>query len=182
MIQKNLYKFRMLILIIYLFQNTKPNSKYLIGCLEKFIKSLVLILPKKRGYVKTFRAKDGDKDKNNKLMSFHTDHQKLFEKSKSTWTKIEDLKNIELNVLPVYGDRYIKTKIRTYGDNVYTDFHDLNVSEDIIEWKSFTVISIDSLVVYKNKYYPRIYLDYCTDRIANKQMTDCLNDNLFETD
>ena len=63
MIQKNLYKFRMLILIIYLFQNTKTNSKYLIGCLEKFIKSLVLILPKKRGYVKRFRVKDNDKDK-----------------------------------------------------------------------------------------------------------------------
>ena len=115
-------------------------------------------------------------------MSFHIDHQKLLKKSKSTCTKIEDLKNIEVNVLPGYGDRYIKTKIRTYGDNVYTDFHDLNVSEDIIEWKSFTVISIDSLLVYKNKYYPRIYLDYCADRIANKQMTDCLNDNLFETD
>ena len=33
---------------------------------------------------------------------------------------IEDLKNIELNVLPVYDDRYIKTKIRRYGDKVYT--------------------------------------------------------------
>ena len=28
------------------------------------------------------------------------------------WTKIEDLENIVLNALPVYGDRYIKTKIR----------------------------------------------------------------------
>ena len=28
------------------------------------------------------------------------------------WTKIEDLKNIELNVLPTYDDGYIKTKIR----------------------------------------------------------------------
>ena len=28
------------------------------------------------------------------------------------WTKFEDLKNVELKVLPTYDDRYIKTKIR----------------------------------------------------------------------
>ena len=35
---------------------------------------------------------------------------------KAIWTKIEDLKNIKVNVLPVYDDRYIKTKIATFGD------------------------------------------------------------------
>ena len=67
------------------------------------------------GYVKTFKVEGGDKDKSNKLMSFHIDDEKLLEKYKVIWTKIEDLKNIELNALPVYDDRYIKTKIRTYG-------------------------------------------------------------------
>ena len=27
-----------------------------------------------------------------------------------------------MNPLPVYDDRYIKTKIRTYGEKVYTNF------------------------------------------------------------
>ena len=36
-------------------------------------------------------------------------------KYKAIWAKIENLKNIELNVLPVYGDRQIKTKLRIYG-------------------------------------------------------------------
>ena len=31
------------------------------------------------GYVMTFKVKDGDKDKNNKLMSFRTDDEKLLE-------------------------------------------------------------------------------------------------------
>ena len=35
-----------------------------------------------------------------------------------------------MNVSPVYDDRYIKTKIRTFGDNIYTNFQGLNVSED----------------------------------------------------
>ena len=34
------------------------------------------------GYVKSFKVKDGDKDKNNKLISFHIDDGKLLEKYK----------------------------------------------------------------------------------------------------
>ena len=46
----------------------------------------------------------------------------------------------------------MKTKIRTYGDKVYTNFRGLNVPEDDIESESFTVISIDSLLVYNSKW------------------------------
>ena len=67
--------------------------------------------------------------------------------------KIEDLKNIELNALPAYDDWHIKTKIRAYGDKVYTNFRGLNVPKDGTECESFTVISIDSLLVYENKYF-----------------------------
>ena len=51
---------------------TKASSKYLIGYLDK-----VLILPKMSGYVKTFNVKNGDKYKNNKLMSFWIDDERL---------------------------------------------------------------------------------------------------------
>ena len=57
----------------------------------------------------------------------------LLEKYKTIWTKIEDLKNIKLNALLVYDDRYVKTKIRIYGDKVNTNFRGLNVPEDDIE-------------------------------------------------
>ena len=73
-------------------------------------------------------------------MSLHIDAEKLLEKYKAIWTKIEDLKIIELNALPVYDDRYIQTKIKTYGNNVYINFRGLNLPEDDIEYESFTVI------------------------------------------
>ena len=89
-------------------------------------------------------------------MYFHIDDEKLLEKYKAIWTKIEDSKNIEL---PVYDDRYIKTKIRTYSNKVYTNFCSFHVPEDDRECKSFTVISIDSLLAYENKYYLQVYLN-----------------------
>ena len=105
-------------LIISKLVKAKTNSKYLIGYLDKAIRPLVLKMPEMSGYVKTFKVKEG----NNKLTSFCIDDQKLLEKYKAIWMKIEDLKNIKLNALPVYDDRYIKNKIRTYGDKVYTNF------------------------------------------------------------
>ena len=54
---------------------------------------------------KHLKIKDGNKD--NKLMSFRMDDDELLEKYKGTWTKIEDFKNIKLNALPVYDDRFI---------------------------------------------------------------------------
>ena len=82
--------------------------------------------------------------------------------------------------MPVYDDRYTKNKIRTYGDKVYTNFRGLNVPEDDIECESFTVISIDSLLVYNQKYYLQVFLDNYAYKIINKQMTDYLDENLFK--
>ena len=112
---------------------------------------MVLILAKISGYVKIFKVKDGDK--NNKLKSFHINDEKLLEKDKTIWTKIEDLKNTTLNALPVFYDRYIKTKTKTYVDKVCTIFCGLNISENGVECESFAIISIGFLHVYENKYY-----------------------------
>ena len=134
------------------------------------------------GYVKTFKGKDGSKDKNNKLLSFRIDDDKLLGKYKTFWNKIEELENTILNPWPVYDDTYIKTKIRTYGDNFYTNSGGLNVLEDDVERESSTIIYIDSFIVYENKYYLQVYLDNCAYEIVGKQITDDIDDNLSETD
>ena len=113
-------------------------------------------------------------------MSFRIDDEKLLEKYKAIGTKIEDLKNIRLNTLLVYDDRYIKSKIRTFGDKVYSNFRGLDKPADDIECKSFTVISIDPILVYDEKYYLQLCLDNCAYKTVNKQMTDYLDENIFE--
>ena len=58
----------------------KTNSKYLIGIkFDKAIRPFVLIMPEMSGYIKIFKVKDRDKHKNNILMSFHIDNEKLLE-------------------------------------------------------------------------------------------------------
>ena len=116
------------------------------------------MLAKMSRYVKTFN--DKDENKNKKLMRFRIDDEELVEKYKIISTKIEELQMNELNVSPVYDNRYIKTKIKTYGDNVYTNFCSVNVLEDGVECEYFKIMSIDSLLVYESKYYLQVYLAY----------------------
>ena len=113
---------------------------------------------KMKGYVRTFKIKNGDK--NNKLMSFSIDDDKLLEKYKTNSTKIEGRpKNIILSPLSVYDDRYIKAEIKTYSDKVYYRFSNLTMLEKEVECKSLKIISIDSLLGYYNKYYIQVYLE-----------------------
>lgn len=63
-------------------------------------------------YVKTFKDKDWDNNKNNKSMSLHIDDDKLLKSIKPFRLRSKNKKNIKLNDLPVYNNRYIKTKIR----------------------------------------------------------------------
>ena len=123
------------------------------------------------GYLKwVVKDEDEDKNRNNKLMSFCIDDDKLSETFKSTWIKIEDLQNIEMNALSVYDVIYIKPKIRIYGGNIYINFRGLNVSYNVVECECFIIIAIDSLLVYANKYYLQVYLDNCAYKIIDKQI------------
>ena len=84
-------------------------------------------------YVKIFKFED----KKHKLMSFCIKDEKLLEKYTAVWAKIEDLKNTKLIVLPVYDDRYAKTKVRAYCHKVYINFRGLNAPKDDTECESF---------------------------------------------
>ena len=118
-------------------------------------------------YVKNIKVKDGDK--NNKFMFFvQTMIGSILEKPETIWTKIEEMQSISLNALPVYDDRYIKTKISIFGDKIYDSFHGLNAPEDRVEFESFTIISIDCLLAYESIYCLKVYFENFADKIVDK--------------
>ena len=121
------------------------------------MRPLVLVMPRTSGYIQTFKVED----KKNELMSFRIDDKKLLEKYGAIWTKIEDLQDIiKLKASPVYDDGYIKTKIRTYDNRVYTNLCGLNVPENDVECEYFTVISIYEK--YNNKkHYLGMFRQLC---------------------
>ena len=83
--------------------------KYIIGYNNNTISPLQLFLPKMTGYLNIF--KDG-----NRKMSFLTDNNEFLEK----YTKNTGKNN------PVYDNKYINTKIRSYNNDIKTNFLDID--------------------------------------------------------
>ena len=91
------------------------NTKTCItGYSDDFIRPLCILLPQIIGYVKCFD--------DNKTMPFVADDKELLKKYIEIWEKISDLIGKKFDSEPVYGDKYIKTKIQSYDDNIKTNF------------------------------------------------------------
>ena len=73
----------------------------------------------------------------------------------------------------------MKNRISSNSDKVHTNFGGWNMPRDNVECEHFTIISIDSLLVWENKYCLQIYLDKCVYKKSSKQITDHLDENLF---
>ena len=66
-----------------------------------------------------------NKNKNAITMSLKVKEKKLFKNYNKICEKIEKSMKIDLNTKPTYGndDKYVKTKMKTYEDNITTDFY-----------------------------------------------------------
>ena len=67
------------------------------------------------GYVKCFD--------DNKIISFLADDKEFLKEYIKVWGKIRDLTGKKFNSDPVDGDKYIKTKIKSYNNDIRTNFH-----------------------------------------------------------
>ena len=98
--------------------DTKNALKYFIGYNDNdVIRPLCLRLSQMTGYAKKFNE--------NMIMSFRVNNKQLLKNYNKIWEKVENLMKIKFESKPVYGDddKYTKTKIKIYADNMITNFH-----------------------------------------------------------
>ena len=109
------------------------------------------------------------------------------------------LMGIDFDSKPTYGDddKYIKTKIKTYEDNITTNFYNKKgskkVPEEKIPHKCLSIIILDSVIYAYEKYHPQTFLEECKYVKENiktknyideelKSESDIDNDNATDTD
>ena len=99
----------------------------------------------------------------NKTMSFKVNDNKLLKKYKKIWEKVGNLLNIRFDSEPIYGyvDKYIKTKIKTYGDRRNTNFQGQKVPKENAIYKCISLIMLDSVIRVNKKYYLQTLLKEC---------------------
>ena len=98
-------------------------------------------------------------------MSLKFKDKKLLKNYNKIWIKIEKLMDIDFNTKPTYDDddKYIKTKIKTYKNNITTNFYNKKgfkkVPEEKIPHKCLSRINLDSVLHEYEKYHPQIFLE-----------------------
>ena len=82
-------------------------------------------------------------------MSFKVIDKKTIKKSMYTklWKRVSSLMDIEFNSEPIYSDndKYIKTKINSYGDKVNTNFPGSKTLKENGLYKCLSLIMLDSV-------------------------------------
>ena len=86
--------------------------------------------------------------------------------------------NIEFDSEPVYGDndKYIKTKLNSYGDKVNTNFRGKKIPKENASYKCLSLIMQDSVIKVSKKYYPQTLLEECKYEIKKNKMENLIND------
>ena len=151
----------------------KHSLKYFIGYNDDdVIRPLCIRLPQMIGYVKCFD--------NNKTMSFKVSDNKLLKKYTKIWKKISNLMNIKSDREPVYGDnnKYIKTKIKLYGDKLNKNFQGKKIPKENASYKCLSLIVLESVIRGSKKYYPPTLLEECKYEIKKNKMENLINNDL----
>ena len=91
---------------------------------------------------------------------------------------------IDFESKPVCGDddKYIKTKIKIYADNMITNFHNRKTPKEKETCKSLSIIMLDSVIKANKKYYPQTFLEECNYVQEKIKIEDLLDDDLERTE
>ena len=92
--------------------------------------------------------------------------------------KISDLIGKKFDSEPVYGDKYMKTKIKSYNNNIKVNFYGEGNSRKVPKkdcpYKCLSLIALHFVVKMGNKYYPQTLLEECKYKPTKKKIEDLI--------
>ena len=145
-------------------KNNNDTTKYFIGYLHNnVIKPLCIILPQMKGYIKYF-------DNGGKNMSFNIEDEDAYLKYNEIWNKIKSILNIKFHSQPIYDDKYIKTKVKTFSNMINTLFSGDEIPKERIPYVCISAICIDSILRVDKKNYPQVYLEQCKYKTTKERI------------
>ena len=116
----------------------------------------------------------------NAAMSFRANNKQLLKNYNKIWEKVEKLLKIDFESKPVYSDddKYIKTKVKIYADNMIINFHNKKMTKQKAPCKCLSIIILDSVIKANKKYYPQTLLEECKYVQKKIKIENLIDDNL----
>ena len=116
-------------------------------------------------------------DVQTKWMYFWIEDDDLLQKYNTIWDEVSpDIKK-EFDSEPVSNENFLKTKIKSHGDEV-TDFYNKKIPKVDSNHTCLAVISLDSVLKKDNNYYPQVFLKEC--KYIDKKVIRHINDYLSD--
>ena len=88
------------------------------------------------------------------------------------------LKKIQFHSIPVYDEKYLKSKVREYDGVIKTNFIGNGVPKENMHYTCLACITIDSVMRMEKKNFPQVYLEECKYKIKKIQMSRFINTEL----
>ena len=120
------------------------------------------------GYIKYF-------DKGGNYMSFKIEDESVYLKYTEIWNKIKKSLNTRFHSQPIYDDKYIKTKVKTFSSTINTLFSGNEIPKERNHYICIATICIDSVLKVDKKNYPQLYLEQCKYKIKRRTPVDFID-------
>ena len=102
----------------------------------------------------------------------------LLEKYNEVWEKVKNSLKKEFNSEPVYKEKYLKAKIKSYNGKINTNFHNNKIPKEGSQVICLSVILIDSVFRTGKNYYPQIFWEECKYVIKEEKIPKYINDDI----
>ena len=79
---------------------------------------------------------------------------------------------------PVYGKKYLRTKVREYDGAIKTNFLGHGIPKENMHHTCIACITIDSVMRMEKKNYPQVYLEESKYKMKKIQMSRFINTEL----
>ena len=103
-----------------------------------------------------------------KYISFLIKNDELLEKYNEIWNKVSKVIKKEFDSEPVYNNKYLKAKIKSYEEKINTNFHNNNVPKEGSQYICLSVILIDS----------QVFIEECKYVTREKEMPKYITENI----
>ena len=116
-------------------------------------------------------------------MSFFIKDYELLEKYNEICEKVRNSIRKEFDSEPVYNEKYLKTRIKSYNGKFNTNFYNNKIPKESYQCIYLSVILIDSVFRTDENYYPQVFLEECKCGRENKMLEHITNEiEIFSDD
>ena len=77
----------------------------------------------------------------------------LLEKYKEIWEKVKDSLKKDFDSEPVYNEKYLETKIKSYNGKLNTNFHNSKIPKE----RRLTISFLTVILRTGKNYYPHVF-------------------------